>query len=98
MVARGLLKSSDFFESRLYIAWIWHSLRDFAFQIENELYLQNATLITLPEGEERVKVLSSMRKLVYPDEVSPFEALIKKYEKLLPHASGEKMQIRVAKE
>jgi len=94
MVARGLLQTPEFFESRVYLASLWQVLRDVALQIENELLLGQATLTVVPEGEERAKVLSNMRKMLYPDEVSPFEALIKKYAKLLPHASGESFTIQ----
>ena len=98
MVARGLQKTPDLFEGRINIAWLWLILRDVAIQIENEMMLGNATIITLPEGEERAKTLSNMRKMLYPDEISPFEALIKKYTKLLPHATGEKMTIQKVSE
>lgn len=98
MVARGILSTPDLFEGRIGLQTTWHIFKDIGMSIENEMVLGQATLITLPEGEERAKVLSSMQKIIHPDTISPFEALIKKYKDLLPHASGEQMQIRMMKE
>ena len=94
MVARGLLRTPEFFEERIYLGGLWLLFKDFALQIENELMISQATIIAIPEGEERAKVLSNMRKMLFPDEISPFEALIQRYAKLLPHASGEQMTIQ----
>jgi len=98
MVVRGIISQSEWFEGRIWLKGIWHVLKDIGLQYENEVVIAQATLQVLPDGEQKTKVLSNLRKQFYPDEVSPFEALMKQYQKLMPHASGEEMIIRVAAE
>lgn len=98
MVVRGIIPTPEWFEGRIWLKGIWHVLKDIGIQYENEVTIAQATLLVLPDGEAKTQTLSNLRKQFYPDEVSPFEALIKKYKELMPHASGEEMIIRVAAE
>jgi len=96
MVVRGIIPQPEWFEGRIWLKGIWHVLKDYGLQIENEVMINKLIVECASEGEQRMQKISEIRKMFYPDEVSPFEALLKRYRELMPHASGESMTIKLA--
>lgn len=88
------IKSIEFFDLRPF----WFLIKNHGIEIDNEMTLKQALLSLVSDGEGKMKVFSDMRRLIYPDEKTPFQEILEKYKASANAGSGQRMTVRLQKD